>query len=203
MLKFSERAQFLDSLRDNDGVSRTRILEEENRIAKLRKLFEEKGADTTTGTLLKSFKSILSQRLNGGRSNPLSGPEANIADMSTLEEDMLLNDIMANTIFFKKDQQGEHPGPYSEPRLGEGKFPDQKVPLSLLLSKDKKKNPLMWKCGDDMIRYFHIPANNMSWIEVGAIHAPQLLYILLMRSNLGSNGTVLQRRQTRPSWSLS
>jgi len=85
---------------------------------------------------------------------------------------LLLNDTKANAIYFKKNQQDEHPGPYSEPLLGDGKFPDQKVPLSLLLSKDKKKNPLMWKCEDGMIRYFHIPANNMTWIEVGAIHVP-------------------------------
>jgi len=61
-LKFSERAQFLDSLRDTDVVLRTRILEEENRIAKLRKLFEAEGVDTATGKLLKSFKSTLSER---------------------------------------------------------------------------------------------------------------------------------------------
>jgi hypothetical protein len=170
-LKFSERAQFLDSLRDTDVVLRTRILEEENRIAKLRKLFEGEGVDTATGKLLKSFKSTLSQRSNGGRSHPHSGPESNREDRSTLGEDMLLNDTNANAIYFKRDQQGEHPGPYSDPRLGNGKFPDQKVPLSCLLSKDKKKNPLMWKCEDGMIRYFHIPANNMSWIEVGPIHA--------------------------------
>jgi len=91
-----------------------------------------------------------------------------------LGEDLPLNDTKANVIYFKKDQQDEHPGPYSEPRLGDGKFPDQKVPLSCLLSKDKKKNPLMWKCEDGMIRYFHIPANNMTWIEVGAIHVPWL-----------------------------
>jgi hypothetical protein len=174
-LKFSERAQFLDSLRDTDVVLRTRILEGENRIAKLRKLFEAEGVDTATGKLLKSFKSTLSQRSNGGRSHPHSNvraPGSNIGNREDLGEDLLLNDTKANAIYFKKDQQDEHPGPYSEPHLGDGKFPDQKVPLSLLLSKDKKKNPLMWKCEDGMIRYFHIPANNMTWIEVGAIHVP-------------------------------
>lgn len=45
-------------------------------------------------------------------------------------------------------------------------FPNQKIPLSLLLKGDKKKNPLMWDCEDDMIRCFHIPANNMTSCEV-------------------------------------
>jgi hypothetical protein len=58
-----------------------------------------------------------------------------------------------------------HPGPYDHPAL-EDKFPNQKVPLSLLLEDSPKENPLMWKCEEDMIRYFHIPANNMSWVEV-------------------------------------
>jgi hypothetical protein len=145
-LKFSERAQFLDSLRDTDVVLRTRILEEENRIAKLRKLFEAEGADTATGKLLKSFKSTLSQRSNGRRSHPQSNvraPGSNMGNREDLGEDLLLNDTKANAIYFKKDQQDEHPSPYSEPVLGDGRFPDQKVPLNLLLSRDKKKNPLM------------------------------------------------------------
>jgi len=48
-------------------------------------------------------------------------------------------------------------------------FPDQRVPVDDILSRDKAKmkgNPLAAKCGKDELRYIHFPANNMSWIEV-------------------------------------
>jgi hypothetical protein len=53
------------------------------------------------------------------------------------------------------------------------KFPDQKIPLDdLLYREDKATNPLMKECPPNMIRYFHLPANNMSWVEVGyGVHA--------------------------------
>lgn len=48
-------------------------------------------------------------------------------------------------------------------------FPNQRVPVDDILSKDEAKikvNPLAAKCGKDELRYIHFPANNMSWIEV-------------------------------------
>ncbi|KAH8676422.1 hypothetical protein BGZ60DRAFT_258152 [Tricladium varicosporioides] len=44
--------------------------------------------------------------------------------------------------------------------------PETKVyPLNDVLFKEGKENPLTQKCEDDTIRYFHIPANNMHWVE--------------------------------------
>jgi hypothetical protein len=48
-------------------------------------------------------------------------------------------------------------------------FPDQQIPLDDVLSGDDDKmrvNPLRMECDRDVLRYFHFPANNMSWIEV-------------------------------------
>ncbi|RYP13191.1 hypothetical protein DL765_007018 [Monosporascus sp. GIB2] len=47
----------------------------------------------------------------------------------------------------------------------DGTFPSQKVSVQTLLTKDKDTNPLMWELGDDTIRYVHLPANNMAWVE--------------------------------------
>lgn len=38
-------------------------------------------------------------------------------------------------------------------------------PLSLILS-DNDENPLVKRCEPNTLRYFHLPANNMHWIEV-------------------------------------
>ncbi|RYP64694.1 hypothetical protein DL771_008651 [Monosporascus sp. 5C6A] len=47
----------------------------------------------------------------------------------------------------------------------DGTFPSQKVSVQTLLTKDEDTNPLMWSFGDDTIRYVHLPANNMAWVE--------------------------------------
>ena len=46
-----------------------------------------------------------------------------------------------------------------------GDFPNQKIPIEHLL-KDSPNNPLKEECRDNMYRYFHLPTNNMAWIEV-------------------------------------
>ncbi|KAL2263960.1 hypothetical protein VTK26DRAFT_3954 [Humicola hyalothermophila] len=44
-------------------------------------------------------------------------------------------------------------------------FPHQKVVMADLLSEDETRNPIMQPTDDDVIRYFHLPANNMVWVE--------------------------------------
>lgn len=54
-------------------------------------------------------------------------------------------------------------------------FPNQRMPIKDILSTDeekKKKNPLTEKPSRDTLRYFHFPANNMSWIEVSILFSP-------------------------------
>jgi hypothetical protein len=46
-----------------------------------------------------------------------------------------------------------------------GKYPNQKIPLDCLLA-DTDDNPLKEPAKPGLIRYFHLPANNMAWVEV-------------------------------------
>lgn len=62
-------------------------------------------------------------------------------------------------IFFKKSE------PFTDTHYPD-QFPDQRIALQdLLYNKDIATNPLIQKCEDDEIRYFHLPSNNMEWIE--------------------------------------
>lgn len=67
--------------------------------------------------------------------------------------------IEANVIYYKNKM------PYDHQRF-EGTLPNQKIPLKNLLHDDERNNPFMWECENDMIRYFHVPVNNMAWIEL-------------------------------------
>ncbi|KAN0096257.1 hypothetical protein V8E51_015062 [Hyaloscypha variabilis] len=171
-LKFSEREGYLESLQGTERLElRQRIVDELARTARLRKIFEAEGLKTETGRLLKSFKATLHQQFQRRRARQKSSesePSSHvpITKSKNLDDEVtevVLGDLRANVIYFKKRSKDAHPHPYDHPEL-EGTFPNQRVPLGLLL-RDNPKNPLMWKCEEDMIRYFHIPANNMSWVE--------------------------------------
>jgi hypothetical protein len=41
----------------------------------------------------------------------------------------------------------------------------REYPLNVLLNASEN-NPIMKQCGEDEIRYFHFPANDMAWVEV-------------------------------------
>jgi len=197
-LKFSEREGYLESLQGTERLElRQRIVDELARTARLRKIFEAEGLKTETGRLLKSFKATLHQQFQRRRARQKSSesePSSHvpITKSKNLDDEVtevVLEDLRANVIYFKKRAKDAHPHPYDHPEL-EGTFPNQRVPLGLLL-RDNPKNPLMWKCEEDMIRYFHIPANNMSWVEVKSLtFAP--LSSLVLTFTLGSNCSVLQ-----------
>jgi len=174
-LKFSEREEYLGSLQGTDKLElKQRIVDELARATRLRNIFEAEGLKTENGKLIRSFKATLYQRFPRTRSHATQEvpPNAQATQGATTESkrledevaDVVLGDLRANVIYFKRRSKDSHPHPYDHPEL-EDTFPNQKVPLGLLLE-DNPKNPLMWKCEEDMIRYFHIPANNMSWVEV-------------------------------------
>jgi hypothetical protein len=48
-----------------------------------------------------------------------------------------------------------------------GAFPNQKIAIDYLLTKSED-NPLNEDCPQDRLRYFHLPTNNMAWIEVSS-----------------------------------
>jgi hypothetical protein len=66
--------------------------------------------------------------------------------------------LQAGAVYFKNGE------PYSHPELS-GSFPDQSTPLVNLLARDNDRSVLMDPCEEGMLRWFHIPANNMSWVE--------------------------------------
>jgi hypothetical protein len=51
------------------------------------------------------------------------------------------------------------------------KFPNQRIPLKdLLYNKDCQSNPLVERCRKGTVRYFHLPGNDMEWIEVTSLY---------------------------------
>lgn len=55
-----------------------------------------------------------------------------------------------------------------------GEFPHQKMSIRQLLY-NKTETPLIRKENKDELRYFHLPANNMAWVEVSRITTTRLL----------------------------
>jgi hypothetical protein len=80
--------------------------------------------------------------------------------VSKVKGDALLDmlHLRSDVVIFKNS------APCDDSRL-EGKFPDQYLPLTDILGLGKY-SPLAEKSKEGMIRYFHLPANNMSWVEV-------------------------------------
>jgi hypothetical protein len=84
--------------------------------------------------------------------------------------------INSYAMYFKRSREntaGERQGDMQDPDIWagcdsgaaqfSGEFPNQKIPVEELLS--KSTSPLKRASGTECIRYFHIPANNMSWVE--------------------------------------
>ena len=164
-LRFDERQAFFEGLNKADKLT-LRIVEEEARIFKLREAFEADGSNTPRGKLLVRFKvtrNHWSRPTARSRSEalPQAPTQVDRASHQKLEKNNIdLDDFNANLIYFKGAR------PYDHPDFPDEKFPNQKIPLRQLLKEDKEKNPLMRECEKDMIRYFHLPANNMVWVEV-------------------------------------
>lgn len=72
---------------------------------------------------------------------------------------------------------------FRKSKVGEGIFSStydlEMYPLSLILS-DKDMNPLAKRCEPNTIRYFHLPANNMHWIEVCSFNNLFLIFLNLL-----------------------
>ncbi|KAH6854711.1 hypothetical protein B0I37DRAFT_38119 [Chaetomium sp. MPI-CAGE-AT-0009] len=66
--------------------------------------------------------------------------------------------LQAGAVYFKDGK------PHSHSKL-QGSFPDQTVPLADLLARDGDRSVLTEQCEEGMLRWFHIPANNASWVE--------------------------------------
>ncbi|KAK7744416.1 hypothetical protein SLS62_010140 [Diatrype stigma] len=75
--------------------------------------------------------------------------------------------LKAGVIYFRKVKgKDTWVGCDSQHKSYIGRFPNQKIPMHEVFNLDNPDdNPLMQECPADEIRYFHFPANSMSWIE--------------------------------------
>jgi hypothetical protein len=164
-LRVSARQHFYNKLPEK---SKRRIRREAHRITQLRTELECL-PKTKAGALLTGFKESISEwrGINGWA----SVEESSTLRLPNYPESSADNEIKASMIFFKNSR------PYDIPGV-DNTFPNQKIPIKKLLADDRDANPLMKPCDDNMIRYFHLPANNMIWVEVS-------LYWLSLRPSRG------------------
>ena len=172
-LKRENRKKFYDSL---DEHHQLRIREEHRRIREHRALFEAR--DDGLVRLLTTSLSLLRQS-PFYQNLPHPGPaedEVESGPESTKPSPANQYGLSANMILFENSEK------YTD-RDYPDEFPNQKISIDeLLYEEDAERNPLMKKCPDNMIRYFHLPANNMSWVEVGYnIHASHIQSVLTPR----------------------
>ena len=154
-LEASEHETYFASL---PPKSQRRIVEEKARIQRLRSHFDAR-PKTETGVLLKKFKGTLSdwRKLNLRRE-----PEPETSQiLDVLPDPSVDGDIKASMIYFKDSRPFDVPGV-------DNTFPDQNIPVKELLCDDEESNPLMQSCEEGIFRYFHLPANNMIWVEVSS-----------------------------------
>jgi len=156
-LKRENRKGFYDSL---DAHQQLRVREEHRRIRDHRALFEARDDGlvrllTTRLNLLRNSKVFKKLQHQG----PAEDTIEQCPEDSTLSPPDRYG-LNANMILFKDSKK------YTD-RSYPDEFPNQKIPVDeLLYTKDRQRNPLMKECPENMIRYFHLPANNMSWVEV-------------------------------------
>ena len=163
-LRDNERQKYFDSLLPHQ---QQRVTTEAKRILELRALFD---LDGETREITEKFKSSLNAWRKARPGHPQAEREktptwnANLGNkyIKPCKENGF--GLSANMIFFKDSLPFDH-------ELSPDKFPDQKISIEDLLYKkeDKIKNPLMKKCEEDEIRWFHLPGNNMAWVEVHTI----------------------------------
>jgi predicted DNA-binding transcriptional regulator len=151
-LKVSERPKYFAGL---SSKAKKRIRKEELRIEKLAAYYNSH-QQTDGGITKRRFK----ESLRAWRGYEFS-PEPEEKVVLGVEESVDA-DMKAAMIYFKNSR------PYTVPGF-ENEFPNQKISIKELLADDGERNPLMWGVGEDEVRYFHFPANNMIWIEVSTV----------------------------------
>lgn len=155
-LKESMRADYFYSLPE---WSQQRITRKSARIEECRARFENQ---VETKALANALKVYFGRRRPEIQRSPRTATTPVDRNPATNKIPILADlGIKSNVIFVKSSEPYTHPNPAFQ-----GEFPNQKIPLADLLDSNKDTNPLAWDCESDMIRYFHFPANNMSWIEV-------------------------------------
>ena len=184
----TERQEYFDSLKPH---KQERIRREEKRIHELRALFEDLDRKETSKTSRASSfnESLRNWRVNweyprrtrGFVSRPWNDAEQPTDKHKPLpgenhEQDASREDVVSPSYETPTKDNGFGMSayaiflrsglPYNDENCSD-KFPNQKISIEeLLLKPDEATNPLMRKCEENEIRYFHLPGNNMHWVEV-------------------------------------
>ncbi|KAH8648301.1 hypothetical protein BGZ60DRAFT_499681 [Tricladium varicosporioides] len=144
-----ERASQIKQLKARVRRNRTDAAKYMDEIVALSKLFREKKSDRQPDCQLRSSTftafDLLDKQL-------LVDPDFEAGPDATTGYGM-----ETSMLFFKDLKPWDHP---AFPKT----FPNQKIKIHDLLE-NNPKNPLIEPCEPDMIRYFHLPHNNMSWVE--------------------------------------
>ncbi|KAM7211871.1 magnesium transport protein cora [Rhypophila decipiens] len=188
-LKGSRRQKFYETL---PAETQRRILGENERITDLRRRLDSSQCDTTAAVRLRSFKSAMTQwclATDRPTAAYSSGPGFGSRRPSGLSvymghEDQVNTHIKAPVMYFKDGHPIDVPGLSNH-------YPNQKVMVSDLLSEDEAANLIMQPCDEDMVRYFHLPANNMTWIE-------EIMARYYHESRPGSEDTMVKSKMIRP-----
>lgn len=147
-----------------------RIIRVNQKVIDLRQRLETTEHDSTAGVRVRDFKRAMAQWCAvTGRSHAPYTSQGKSGSGSlqpptpgtpAFEEarDSVDKRVKASVMYFKNGQ------PFDVPGLAKT-FPNQKIPVADLLSENKTRNPIMWPTEDNVVRYFHLPANNMAWVE--------------------------------------
>ncbi len=153
-LRMDQRSDYFNAL---SSEGKRLILDRERRIQKVK---EDVMQDPTTipvvGDLAKSLHEFRSLNLTT-RIRPIR-QTSDVASGELAHQSC--DGMSARVVLFKGGE------PYEDPRFPQ-QWPDQKLPLRNLLHDKSPSNPLAEaKNNKNMIQWFHLPANDMGWIEV-------------------------------------
>jgi len=156
-LEYRDRKLFLGSLPPEEQKW---IEEEMRRISKLREAFQ---ADPERRYLVFRLESSLNRyfRRDPYQRTRKNTPTTGLGSVSPIKSAVADRGfgMKANVIYWKDSQ------PHAVDKLP-GEFPDQMCSIEDLLYTRSEENPLVKACESGMIRYFHLPANNLRWAEV-------------------------------------
>ncbi|KAI1637889.1 hypothetical protein F4809DRAFT_660759 [Biscogniauxia mediterranea] len=153
-LRFSQRQSFLQKLPRN---SRLRLERETKRVDMLRRRLELLGKENSATDTILDFQLCLDHYRESKGWPLLRRASGGLEDQDITDHDVD-SQIRAPIMCFKNGQ------PLDMPRI-DGTFPSQKIVVKTLLGDNNEANPLMHTLDDNIIRYVHLPANNMSWVE--------------------------------------
>ncbi|KAK4235881.1 hypothetical protein C8A03DRAFT_17421 [Achaetomium macrosporum] len=169
-LPAAKQRRFYDSL---PPESQQRITRVNGKILELRQRLDSTPNGSTAGARLKDFKRAMGQwsaatgrhayasdttRAKSGSGSWRSRTPGTPQLRGTDDLDSVDRRVKASAIYFKDGQ------PYDIPGLPKS-FPHQKLSVADLLSENEAANPILQPAEDGVTRYFHLPANNMVWVE--------------------------------------